>query len=508
VQSIWFHQSHPCASITRLMTLVLLILAAGCLALTAQPVVVVTAPLNGASVTGPVNYVASAISADCAQGILAIRIYSAPYVEAFTGEGGAINTYINLLPGTYNTVVQAWDNCGNVGKTSVTINVTGEAQPAGFVYALNFDEDNLQAAYIQGFTIVPGNGALAQTLQGPVLANVEPVAIASDKGGYRLYAADYISGDVFGYFIDREYGYLYPVPGTPFAANRSVTAVAVHPSGLLVFAALSEYAPGDGVAVFQVQSDGSLQMAPGSPYPTETGPQAFTMDPNGYYLYVADGSGYIDAFQINGAAATLSPLPGSPYQLPITSCEPGVSFSAYPVSLLDLGGNDLYAANGVAGVIDGFGVASDAGTLTALSGSPWEDTHCEGGSGIDYPQAWMSPKSLAVDGTGKFLYALNNFENNIAIYSIESDGALKFLKFTPTNSACYGAVRTDSTGNYLYAGACAAWLTIQDYNALVGFSINHSTGDLTPLPTSPYTYPEMGRPQGGRPQVQDVAVTP
>jgi 6-phosphogluconolactonase (cycloisomerase 2 family) len=122
----------------------------------------------------------------------------------------------------------------------------------------------------------------------------------------------------------------------------------------------------------------------------------------------------------------------------------------------------------------------------------------------------MSPRSLAVDGSGKFLYALNNFEDDIAIYSIASDGALKFLKFTPTqDNACYGAVRTDSTGNYLYAGSCITGPLIPDpYNALVGFKINHTTGDLTLLPTSPYTYPEMNRPQGGRPQVQDIAVTP
>jgi 6-phosphogluconolactonase (cycloisomerase 2 family) len=482
---------------SRILRPIIFVLATGCLALVAQPVVVVTSPVNGSSVNGPVNYVASAVSVDCPQGILAIRIYSAPYVEAFTGAGGNIDTYINLQPGTYNTVVQAWDNCGNVGKTDVTIDVTGETQPAGFVYSLGYDE-NTGNPFIQGFTVVPGNGALAKTGQAPVLANDDPVAIASDKGGYRLYAADYISGDVYAYFIDRQNGYLAPVPGTPFAAHRSVTAVAVHPSGLLIFAALSEYASGDGVAVFQLQSDGSLVLAPGSPYATQTGPQAFAMDPNGDYLYVADGSGYIDAFQINGANATLTPLTGTPFQVPVTSCG-----GSYPIELFDLGGNYLYAADGVEGVIDGYGVASSSGSLTPLSGSPWLDTHCEGGGGIDYPQAWMSPKSLAVDGSGKFLYALNEWEDDIAIYSIASDGALNFLKFTPTYSACYGAVRTDSTGNYLYAGACTDSMTIQNYNALVGFSINHSTGDLTPLPTSPYTYPENGRPQ-----MQDIAATP
>ena len=486
----------------RILSVFFFTLTLSYIAFAADPVVVVTSPANGSSVTGPVNFVASAVSTTCADGILSMRIYSAPHVEAFNGAGGKLNTYINLQPGTYNTVVQAWDNCGNIGKAYVTINVTGEAQPAGFVYTVNFDEDSNNAPFIQGFTIVPGNGALAQTLQGPVTANEDPVAVASDQGGYRLYVADYVSGDVFAYFIDRSNGYLQPVPGTPFAAHRSVAAVAVHPSGKLIYAALSEYAAGDGVAVFQLQANGSLQLAPGSPYATKNGPQAFAQDAAGNYLYVADGDGgdgYIEAFAVDPTTATLTPLPGSPFLVP--SVQP--CGASYPVSLFNLSGNYLYTADGVEGVVDGYAVASTTGTLTDLSGSPWEDTHCEGGGGIDYPQAWMSPRSLAVDGSGKFLYALNNWEDDIAIYSIASDGALKFLKFTPQNSACFGAARTDSTGNYLYAGSCY-FGRLPGYNGIVGFSINHTTGDLTPLPTSPYNFPQAG--DGA--EVQDMAVTP
>jgi 6-phosphogluconolactonase (cycloisomerase 2 family) len=482
---------------SRVLSVLFLPLTLGCLAAAANPIVQISSPGNGSSTTAPVNYIASASSPDCAQGILAMRIYSAPQVEAFTGSGDKIDTYIHLQPGTYNTVVQAWDNCGNVGSASRTITVTGEAQPAGFVYTVNIQNSGAgQGSFILGQTIVAGgNGALAQTGQGPVLANQEPVAVASDPGGYRLYVADWYSGDVFAYFIDRRNGYLSPVPGAPFAAHRSVAAVAVHPSGKLIFAALSEYAAGDGVGVFQLQDDGSLKLAPGSPYPTQTGPQAFTQDPGGNYLYVADGSGYIDAFQVDTVSAGLTPLPGSPYQLLQTACG-----TPYPRELFNFAGNYLYAADGTSGVVDGYAISPSVGPLAALSGSPWLDTHCEGGGGIDYPEAWMSPRSLAVDGSGKFLYALNTWEDNIAIYSIAGDGALKFVKVAAQNIACYGAVRTDPTGNHLYAGSC---VMPHNYNALAGFSINHSTGDLTPLPTSPYTYPQTGRPL-----VQDIAVTP
>lgn len=76
----------------RLLAAFLFALVLSYAARAADPIVTVTSPANGASVAGPVNYIASASSADCLQGILAMRIYSAPHVEAFTGEGGNLDT--------------------------------------------------------------------------------------------------------------------------------------------------------------------------------------------------------------------------------------------------------------------------------------------------------------------------------------------------------------------------------------------------------------------------------
>src|SRR5437016_14541870 len=54
-------------------------------------------------------------------------IYTAPNVLAYTVNGSSLNTLLNLSPGTYQTVVQEWDNCGGVDKTNVTIVVKGSA---------------------------------------------------------------------------------------------------------------------------------------------------------------------------------------------------------------------------------------------------------------------------------------------------------------------------------------------------------------------------------------------
>jgi hypothetical protein len=90
---------------------------------TPAPAVTVNEPVNGSQVNSPVQFVASASNPNCAKGVASMRIYSAPGINAYTTDGPSLNTSITLSPGTYNTVVQSWDNCGNVGKTFVTITV-------------------------------------------------------------------------------------------------------------------------------------------------------------------------------------------------------------------------------------------------------------------------------------------------------------------------------------------------------------------------------------------------
>jgi len=92
----------------------------------------VTAPPNNASVGSQVQFVATA-SSSCAKGVAAMGIYTSPGILAYTGQGASLNTVLKLSPGTYNTVVQEWDNCGGYAKTPVTISVAGAVQAGGAV---------------------------------------------------------------------------------------------------------------------------------------------------------------------------------------------------------------------------------------------------------------------------------------------------------------------------------------------------------------------------------------
>ena len=86
----------------------------------------VVVPANNSSVATNVQFVATA-STTCSKGVSAMGIYTAPNVLAYTVNGASLNTELTLNPGTYNTVIQEWDNCGGAEKTAVTIIVKGSA---------------------------------------------------------------------------------------------------------------------------------------------------------------------------------------------------------------------------------------------------------------------------------------------------------------------------------------------------------------------------------------------
>ncbi len=105
------------------MTAILLVLG---MAFPALAQVSVTAPANNSQVATAVQFVATARAA-CAKGVAAMGIYTAPNVLAYVVNGSSLNTVLTLAPGTYQTVVQEWDNCGGVSRANVSISVKGNA---------------------------------------------------------------------------------------------------------------------------------------------------------------------------------------------------------------------------------------------------------------------------------------------------------------------------------------------------------------------------------------------
>ncbi len=95
---------------------------------TSSASVSVSAPTNNSTVATTVQYVATATTS-CSKGVAAMGIYTASGVLAYTVSGASLNTSLTLNPGTYNTTVQEWDNCGGAAKTPITITV-GSSSPS------------------------------------------------------------------------------------------------------------------------------------------------------------------------------------------------------------------------------------------------------------------------------------------------------------------------------------------------------------------------------------------
>ena len=83
----------------------------------------VTSPVNNTIVSNPVQFKANTQVRNCPAGIAAMRVYTAPGVNAYTVNASSIDKQLTLSPGTHNTVIQAWDNCGRVYQAPVNITV-------------------------------------------------------------------------------------------------------------------------------------------------------------------------------------------------------------------------------------------------------------------------------------------------------------------------------------------------------------------------------------------------
>ena len=476
----------------RTLALSLFAAASTTLVFATTPIVIVTSPGNSASVGSPVNYVASASSTACPKGIAAMRIYTAPGVGAYTVNANSLNANINLPVGSYNTVVQAWDNCGGVGKTAVNITVSKiNLAPPKFLYGTEF-----QAGRIAEYVVNPLTGSLTPTAQGSTWAHWGPVDIASDQGGFRLYVVNDGSHDLDAYFIYRNSGNIFQVPGSPFplpgtAGNR----VVVHPSGHFVYATSSSSGNTE-ISAFAVQSNGSLSPVPGSPFAEGSGTTgALAMHPSGKYLFAAvnapGSNGAVAVYAIDEVNGALTPIPGSPFPVPTYSgctqfCTP------QPTDLqVDSTGTFLYGAQAAQDSIIGFKIGSTTGALTNLPGSPYPE------GSFNTSNTPTDPLRLNVNPNGKFIYTADDEGNSLSVWAVnKSTGALAFqASLQPcTDPNVPGilvpyTVAVDPSGSFVYTeGDQTNGCNIPPgaTGVMAGFSISQGNGLLFSVPGNPF----------------------
>jgi 6-phosphogluconolactonase len=296
-----------------------------------------------------------------------------------------------------------------VGSSPVSILI----HPSGlFAYIANFAGNNVTL-----LSVNKGNGELTvpastNPIPPPTPPNIfntgtGPIALAISPGGTFLFVLDQGSNDITVFTVDPGTGNLSPVKGSPFASGCSGSSLAVTPKGDLLFVAC----PALGVVnALSISSTGVLGTATPLLSGAGAAPSFVLVNPSGRFLYVADPPGnrvWGLALQGNGTANAIS---GSPF-----------AAGAQPVAMTtNPQGSLLYVGNHGSNNVSAFVIDATTGALGAVSGSP-------------FPTGGKGPSFLAASATS--LYVTDQVTNDVAAFSIGSNGGLTAVAGSPINVA-------------------------------------------------------------------------
>lgn len=382
------------------------------------------------------------------------------------GDGGALDNQNVSSSGAFTF--------GPLLSSGVVYQVTVETQPRG-----------------QVCTVTNGSGTLAQV-------NVTSVTINCVNQGFVVYVTQEMTGTVVGYRIDNQGGDL--MEAIPSVSTGTGTLPA--PKGIAV-ATNGKYAyvTNEGintVAAFSIDAATGALTSVGST-PTKAGPLGVAVDPAGKFVYVAEAlAEKVSSYAVN---PTTGGLTFAKSTVPADTSDPviGVSLAVAP------SGDFVYYASGYDGSTGSLRVDRTSGALTFVS--EWagisQTTHQivvhPGGKfayvglgafdqatghvivlALNSVSGGMTQASIAditgivrgvaVDPTGKYLYAIESKNNLIYAYSINAaSGALTRIGSTIATGTSPEGVTVDRGGKFVYvANGGSHTLSMYEINAATG----------------------------------------
>lgn len=305
---------------------------------------------------------------------------------------------------------------------------------------------------------------------GLMAETTNPSFLAIDPKQHFLYAANEVgdykgekSGAVSAFAIDRKTGKLTFLNQVS-SHGADPCHITLDKTGKYVLVA--NYT-GGSVATFPVLPDGRLGEASAVIQHSGHGPNAerqesahaheIQLTPDNRFAIAADlGLDELLVYRFDAAKGTLTA--NDP---PFAKVEPGAGprhFVFHP------NGKAVYALNEMDGSITGFSYETHRGVLGKLrtvSSLP------KGFEGVN------ESAEIAVDSSGKFLYASNRGPDDIAVFAVASaKGTLQLVEHVPTKGKAPRNFAIDPTGKYLFAAN-------QESNNIVVFRIDPKTGRLT-----------------------------
>jgi hypothetical protein len=481
----------------------------------AAPTITVVSPKTGSTGGSPVYYEAYA-SSTCANGISAMRIYSAPSVAAYTTNGSHIETFLTLSPGSYRTVIDAWDNCGGVAAKTINITVSATAGVTVYlpsapsasvpIHVAASAQNSSCAAGISAMRIYTSPGVTPYTID----SNQLDAFITLAPGSYHLVVEAYdncghvhtspftetatATPDRYLYAADPNNIYQFPLTNGSVGALAQTTTPKGSPTPELL--ALLADAGGDFVYAtasgaegwaygYQIdRQTGRLSAVPGSPFEIALG--AMVLDPNGQFLYVASETGAdktvtLSSYRINrsSGALSLSSSTTLPAQSDFTI---GINYTGAYVYVSSIPESSSTEEISV------FSVNANDGALTPAAGSPYS---IPGSAG----QYFSAPTSA-----WKYLYqaqVYDTVQQQLWAYEIGSDGALTMVPGSPFPE-----------GQNPLSPVLADWLTRSIWgtgtpstgNVIYTSPIDASTGAVgpaTPVNVGSFDYPNLTEDHSG-----------
>jgi 6-phosphogluconolactonase len=307
-----------------------------------------------------------------------------------------------------------------------------------------------------------------------VAAGTAPSFLAFDPSLAHLYALDEVdSGRVRAFAIDHASGNL--------TFLNDVSSAGVGPAHLSVdrggrFVLVANYADKKSgtVAILSIEEGGRIGAAvdtkdfgPGSM------PHMIVADPSNRYVYVpCKGGPFVAEFSFDSTSGRLMPLDPDKVSSPPRSGPRHIAF--HPTKDL------AYVMNEQAMEVIAYAVDRSSGQLKelqAISTLP---------AGTSATTPGLSTAEIEVHPSGKLLYGSNRGQDSLVIYRIGDDGRLTLAGHETRGLSKPRHFQIDPTGTLLLVAN-------QDAGTITVFSINQSTGALTPMgaPTPAGTQPSF-----------------
>jgi 6-phosphogluconolactonase len=315
---------------------------------------------------------------------------------------------------------------------------------------------------------VPSALGVEQVPGSPFATTNGPTGIAFSPSGRLLATANYSDVSVFS--VNPRSGALSGVPGSPFGGVGRGNAIAFNSDGRLI-AETGSY--DDGMAVLSVNpSTGALSPVAGSPFLGPTSPGGVAFSPTGSLLATTNVG--VGVFSVDPSTGALTAVPGSPFGT-------GAGAVAFSPS-----GRWLATLTGAESVLV-FSVDPTTGALTPVAGSPF----------LIGPRS--GPVSIAFSPDGRLLTTANLDAGTLSVFSVNpSTGSLTPVAGSPFHDprARLGAgsgvasVAFSRDGRLLAAGnTTEVYPKPRPVHSVSVFSVNRSTGALSPVAGSPFTTP-------------------